>query len=198
MHGHCVHRLGSRPLSSKLVRRRKVPAWLLDLHKYLGTLSLAFIAVHLVALVADSYVDFGPRDLLVPMASAWRPGAVAGGIVVMYLLLVVQVTSWCMKRLPRTVWHRIHLTSFAVFVMGTVHGVLAGADSSNVLVQFGAVAGTTIVLFLVLVRLLNVSGAIVDDDARPADAAPQPACGSVGRSRRRRDRTGRPRPNRPP
>ena len=48
-------------LSSKLVRRRKVPAWLLDLHKYLGTLSLAFIAVHLVALVADSYVDFGPR-----------------------------------------------------------------------------------------------------------------------------------------
>ena len=100
----------------------------------------------------------------------------------MYLLLVVQVTSWCMKRLPRKVWHRIHLTSFAVFVMGTVHGVLAGADSSNVLVQFGAVAGTTIVLFLVLVRLLNASGAIVDDDARPADARSRAAATRAARA----------------
>ena len=34
-------------LSSRLVRKRGVPAWLLDLHRYLGTLSLVFVVVHL-------------------------------------------------------------------------------------------------------------------------------------------------------
>ena len=63
-------------LSGRLVRRRRLPAWILDLHRYLGTLTLAFLAVHLAALVADGYVDFDLRELFVPMASAWRPGAV--------------------------------------------------------------------------------------------------------------------------
>ncbi|HZP30692.1 MAG TPA: ferric reductase-like transmembrane domain-containing protein [Acidimicrobiia bacterium] len=162
-------------LSSKLVRRRKVPAWLLDLHRYLGTLTLVFVGVHLAALVADSYVDFSVRDLFVPMASAWRPGAVAWGIVAFYLLLLVQISSWCMKRLPRRVWHRIHLASFAVFVAGTVHAALAGADRTELAVQFAAVAGTTVVVFLVFLRVLNASGAVADRDERirrpPAPAA---------------------------
>ena len=63
-------------LSGRLVRRRRLPAWILDPHRYLGTLTLAFLAVHLAALVADGYVDFDLRELFVPMASAWRPGAV--------------------------------------------------------------------------------------------------------------------------
>ncbi len=170
-------------LSSKLVRRRKVPAWLLDLHKYLGTLTLAFVAVHLVALVADNYVDFGLKELFVPMASTWRPGAVAWGIVALYLLLVVQVSSWLMRRMPRKGWHRIHMTSFAVFAAATVHGALAGADSGTPLVQFAAVAGTTVVLFLVFLRLLNASGA-VDDEARPRDARAAAAAARAARAER--------------
>jgi DMSO/TMAO reductase YedYZ heme-binding membrane subunit len=157
-------------LSSKLVRRRKVPAWLLDLHRYLGTLTLVFVGVHVAALAADNYVDFGLRELFVPMASAWRPGAVAWGIVALYVLLLVQISSWCMKRLPRKVWHRIHLMSFVVLVAGTVHGALAGADRAELLVQFGAVAGTTVVLFLVMLRVLNASGGVSEaDESSQAD-----------------------------
>ena len=74
---------------------------MLDLHKFLGTLSLVFVAVHLGALWADNYVHFGASELFVPMASTWRPGAVAWGIVAMYLLVAIQLTSWAMRRLPR-------------------------------------------------------------------------------------------------
>ena len=77
------------------------------------------------------------------MASAWRPGAVTWGGVALYLLLVVQVSSWLMRRIPRRLWHRIHLLSFAVFAAGTIHGALAGADSGTPLVQFAAVAVRT-------------------------------------------------------
>jgi DMSO/TMAO reductase YedYZ heme-binding membrane subunit len=142
-------------LASKVVRRRKVPAWLLDLHRYLGTLSLLFVAAHLVALSADDYVGFSAGDLFVPMAAAWRPVAVAWGIVAFYLLLLVQLTSWTMRWLPRRLWHSIHLLSFAVLAAGTVHGVTAGADAGEPTLQFGLLAGITVVLTLAIFRMLN-------------------------------------------
>ena len=47
-------------VSTRLIRRKGVPAWFLDLHKFLGTLSVLFVAVHLFALWADNFVYFGP------------------------------------------------------------------------------------------------------------------------------------------
>ena len=58
--------------STKLIRRRGVPAWILDLHRYLGTLTIVFVAIHVGAIYADSFVKFGPREIFVPFASTWR------------------------------------------------------------------------------------------------------------------------------
>lgn len=64
--------LATRALGDK----PKAP-WLLDLHRHLGGLTVAFTGIHLAALVADTYVHFGWADLFVPFASGWRTGAVA-------------------------------------------------------------------------------------------------------------------------
>lgn len=57
-------------LSTRLLGKRPAPAWLLDLHRFLGGLTTVFVAVHIGALVADNYAHFGLGDLLVPMASS--------------------------------------------------------------------------------------------------------------------------------
>jgi hypothetical protein len=158
-------------VSGRLVRRRRLPAWLLDLHRYLGTLTLAFVVLHLAALAADGYTHFGARELLVPMASTWRPRAVTWGIVALYGLVVIQVTSWGMRFLPRRVWHGIHCSSFLVFVAATVHGALAGADRDNPLVQALAVAGTTLVVTLVLLRMLTARADEKPPSGRTGDRA---------------------------
>jgi len=131
-----------------------VPAWLLDLHKFLGTLSVVFVAIHLLALWADNFVYFGPRELFVPFASAWRTGAVAWGITATYLLVAIQLTSWAMKKLPRRLWHRVHLLSIPMFVMVTVHGFTSGADAANLAVQWIAVTAGLAVFLLVTFRVL--------------------------------------------
>jgi DMSO/TMAO reductase YedYZ heme-binding membrane subunit len=141
-------------VSTRLVRRKGLPAWMLDLHKHLGTLAVVFTVAHLVALWADSFVEFGWRELFVPMASPWRPGAVTWGIIAFYLLAIVQLTSWCMKRLPRRLWHAIHLLSLPLLVTGTVHGILAGADWSNRVVQWGLVVLCSVVVWLATFRVL--------------------------------------------
>lgn len=141
-------------LSTRLIQRRGVPAWLLDLHRFLGALSLVFVGVHVVALWADSYTYFAWSELFVPMASSYRPGAVAWGIAAIYLLIAIEVTSWLMRRISRRVWHAVHLTSFGLFISASVHGYQAGADRGALVVQWLALTGGTLVLFLVLFRLL--------------------------------------------
>ena len=144
-------------LSSRLVRRRGIPAWLLALHKYLGTLSIVFVAVHILALAADKYVSFGWAELFVPMVSKWRPGPTAWGIVGLYLLIAIQATSWLMRHMPRAVWHAVHISSIALFVSATIHGFQAGADRSNRLIQWSALVGGMLVATLLLFRLLTRS-----------------------------------------
>ncbi len=143
--------------STKLIRRRGVPAWVLDLHRYLGTLTIVFVAIHVAAIWLDSFVRFDAQQLFVPFASNWRPHAVAWGILSTYLLVAVQTTSWVMRKLPRKLWHRVHVLSLPMLVMATVHGFLAGTDRANRAVQWSAFAIGLVVIFLLAIRLLTPS-----------------------------------------
>jgi len=142
-------------LSTKLIRRRGLPAWLMDLHSFLGGLAVVFTGVHLAALVADNYTVFGWRELFVPMASEFRPGAVAWGIVAFYLLIAIQLTSLIRKRLSRRLWHTVHLTSFGVFGAGTLHGIQAGSDWSNLMVKIGSLVVGALVVWWTVLRILR-------------------------------------------
>ncbi len=141
-------------LTTRLVGGRSAPRWLLDLHRFLGGLAVIFTGLHLAGLVADSYAHFGPTDLLVPFASAWKPLPVALGVVAMYLLVAVELTSLAMRRLPRRFWRWVHLTSFGSFWLATLHGVLAGTDASNPLLWSAYLVTASAVLFLTVFRTL--------------------------------------------
>lgn len=118
-------------LSTRALGKRPKGPWLTDLHRFLGGLAVVFTVVHMVALWADSYVAFGPSELLVPFASTWQPAAVAAGIVAFYLLVAVEVTSLLMKRLPKVWWKRVHVTSYALYGLATAHLLTAGTDARN-------------------------------------------------------------------
>jgi predicted ferric reductase len=158
--------IGGLQLSTRLVRR-PVSAWVLDVHRFVAGLAVAFLGVHLVGLAADTFVGFGPADLFVPFVSAYRPGAVALGIVSLYLLLAIEVTSLLMKRMPRAVWHRVHLTSYALFPVVTVHGLTAGTDRHDTAFRLTCLAAAAVVLFMSLVRVLAPRGRAQDAKTGP-------------------------------
>ena len=146
-------------LSTRLIRGRGIPAWLLASHRHLGALTLVFTAVHVGGLVADDYVDFGIAEVLFPFASTWRPGAVAWGVVSLHLLVAIEITSLLMKRIRRRLWRAVHLASFAVFAMGSAHAFTAGTDRGNVAVQWTGLIVGTLFVFLVVFRQLSVRSA---------------------------------------
>lgn len=141
-------------VSTKAVAKASTPAWLLDLHRYLGGLAVIFTAVHLAGLVGDNYVYFGWAELFIPMASDWQPGAVAFGIIGFYLLIAIEVTSLAMKRLPRRVWRWVHRSSFILYFVATYHAIAAGTDSGNVWFRMAALSSVNVVAFLTVVLIL--------------------------------------------
>lgn len=140
-------------LSTDAFPTRRRPAWLLDLHRWLGGLTVAFVAAHLAALVADSYTHFDIADLAIPYASQWRPGAVALGVVAMWCLVAIELTSLAMRRLPRALWRGIHLTSYVVFWLASLHAAFAGTDSTNRLYQLTTAVGIAAVAWALVYRL---------------------------------------------
>lgn len=146
-------------LSTRILQDRRRPAWLLDLHRWLGGLSVFFVAVHLSGLVLDNYVDFGIADLLVPFHSSWHPVAVAWGVVGLYLVVAIQATSLAMKRLPRRWWRGIHLTSFALFWIVSIHAAFAGTDATAPWYRITSTVMIVLVMVVTLYRVLTKTAA---------------------------------------
>ena len=161
-------------LSTRAMGRRPRARWLLDLHRFLGGLAVVFVGVHLVSLLADTYVRFTPAQLLVPLASEYRPVAVAFGIVALYVLIAVEVTSLLMKRMPRRIWHGVHMLSYPLFLLATVHLLTAGTDATNIVIlalSFAALSGVTM---FTLMRLAATRPTAVADLVAGTDV-PQPS-----------------------
>jgi hypothetical protein len=144
-------------LSTRPLGRRPRPAWLLDLHRFLGGLALVFTGVHVLAVLADSYVHFSLVDVLVPLTGDWHPLAVAWGIVGMYLLLAVELTSLAMARLPRRLWRRVHLASFPLFAVTSVHALTAGTDRHSTAFLLAVALAIGVVALLTALRVWQAS-----------------------------------------
>lgn len=140
-------------LSTKVMGRRVRSNWLLDLHRFLGGLTVVFVAIHLLGLVLDPYVDFGAAQLLIPFASTWKPVAVAWGVVGFYLLLAVEVTSLLRSHIPKRWWKAVHMSSYAIYVLGTVHLLTAGTDRRSTPLLWTVVATTVVIAAMTLVRI---------------------------------------------
>lgn len=142
-------------LITRMLKPADRPAWLLDLHRWLGALSIITTAVHMATLVGDNYVHFSWTELLVPQGSPWKTTAVTWGVLAFYVMVVVELTSLVMKKLPRKLWHGIHLLSYVLFGMATVHGLMAGTDADNKVFVLALTAVMAIVLFSLLARILQ-------------------------------------------
>ena len=161
-------------LSTRALGKRPTPAWSLDIHRAVSGMAVLLTVVHLAALVLDSYVEFGVAELLVPMASGWRPLAVTWGVLALYVLVAVEVSSLLRTRLPTRVWRRIHMASFALYLLATLHFVTAGTDVEGMPGTVAVVGSLVLIAALTLVRILAPRGAGRPKGRPAARVAPGP------------------------
>lgn len=139
-------------LAARAFRARPGLPWLSAMHEWLGVLALTFLGVHIGALLLDTYIHFTPVDVLVPFAATWRPGAVAWGVIGMYLMVAVHLSARFRGKLPkryRPLWKKVHLGSYPLFGVATIHLLTAGTDTGT----FAALLGVAAVVSAVLVAV---------------------------------------------
>ena len=143
-------------ITSRALGKRISGPRLLDLHRFIGGLSVVFVAVHILGLRLHRYEDihFGFKDIFVPMASSWHPGAVAYGIVAMYLLIAVEITSLLRRKLPASLWRRLHYTGFVVFLLGSIHALKVGTDVQNPVIWWPSAVVCAAVVGLAVTRAM--------------------------------------------
>jgi predicted ferric reductase len=136
-------------------------------HQFVSSIALVLLGVHVGGVLLDRFVPFHPLDIVIPLHSAFRPVAVAFGIVAMYLAVVVLVSSWMRKRIGTMLWRRLHGLAAPAFTLSMAHGIFTGTDTIRPWMWWIYVASGGTVLFLVMVRALTIG-------LRPA-RAPNPA-----------------------
>lgn len=142
-------------LSTRVMRRIDNPAWLQDLHRYLGGLTLFMVALHMVSLMLDGWLKFSLAETLVPFATDYKPLAVALGIISFYILLAVQGTSLFMNRLPRKFWKGLHYSSYAALLLVALHAGWSGTDVSSWWYRVLAIVLISVATIAVLVRIIT-------------------------------------------
>jgi DMSO/TMAO reductase YedYZ heme-binding membrane subunit len=142
--------------TGRLTERTGSRRWLLDLHPWVSGLALSAVVLHILAIVADSYVKISLTQALVPFASSWRSTAVAWGAIAFWLMVAVQGTSLVRHSMPKRVWHGIHLSAYLLAVLATLHAVLTGTDVHNRFVTVLIAGGVTIAVASSLQRAFGV------------------------------------------
>jgi methionine sulfoxide reductase heme-binding subunit len=130
-------------VKSKPLGRALKTASVTDVHRFLALLGLGMLALHGAALVLDSSVHISPAALVVPFASAYRPAAVAAGVLAAELMALVTVSFSLRKWIGARNWRRLHWATYPTFVLGTVHGLAAGTDRWASPLYLGAVGALT-------------------------------------------------------
>ena len=162
-------------LSTRALGRKPRAPWLLDLHRFLGGLTVVFVFVHMTGLWADQYVHFSVTQLLVPFAATWKPLAVAWGVVAFYLLLAVELTSLLRSRVPARVWRVVHLSSFVLFALATIHLLGAGTDRRTGLLRLVVMAVTIGIVAVTMLRLVMADEREQRASSQGLDATPAPS-----------------------
>ncbi len=124
------------------------------------------LGLHMGALLLDPTLHFGLPSVLVPFASAWKPGAVAAGVVAGWLTAMLAVSFRLRRWIGQKGWRRLHYASFLAFVLALGHALTAGSDLKGVNGSVLAALAAGPVVWLTFYRILA---------PRPGRGAAKPA-----------------------
>jgi len=98
------------------------------LHQRVCLIAVLFVAVHVLAAVADSYVSIRVAAVIIPFTSAYRPLAVGLGAVALDLGVAVVGTSLLRARIGWKAWRAVHWLGYAIYPVAILHALTAASD----------------------------------------------------------------------
>jgi predicted ferric reductase len=121
----------------------------LGLHRNLSLLAVAFVAVHVISAVADSFVSISLAAAVIPFVSAYEPLWLGLGAVSLDLMAAVIVTSLLRRYIGRRTWRAVHWVAYASWPVAVAHSIGSSKD-----LQSGPLLGLTVACILAVIGAL--------------------------------------------
>lgn len=131
----------------------KTKAALNLVHQSTGWFGMLFGLVHGLVLTYSSYESFSLYDVFVPFASKTHPFLTGVGILALYSMVLLLLTSDYRKQLGWKLWKSIHFLAFPAFVAAFFHSVLLGPDSQTLYMQIIYYSTAVITLIALITRV---------------------------------------------
>lgn len=116
------------------VTRWAGPGWprflTVEIHRSVALLAVVFLAIHILIAVFDPFTSLGLSAALVPFSSPYRQLWLGLGVVALYLVGAIVVTSLVRGRLGHRAWRIVHWLSYAAWPIALAHGLGTGSDTS--------------------------------------------------------------------
>jgi len=154
---------------------------LFDLHRRVSGIAVAFLGLHVVTSVADTYVHIGWPAIVVPFTSSYQRGWLALGTIGLDLLLAVGATSVLRARLTARTWRAVHWLAYASWPVALAHAFGMGSDMGA---RWAAALGATCIAVVVGAVVWRAVRALASHRKDERSAKPTPLT-AVARARRR-------------
>jgi sulfoxide reductase heme-binding subunit YedZ len=98
------------------------------LHRNLSLLSVAFIVVHVITAVLDTFVSIPIAAGVIPFASGYERLWLGLGAISFDLMLAMIITSLLRGRINRILWRAVHLLAYLSWPIAFAHSIGASKD----------------------------------------------------------------------
>jgi predicted ferric reductase len=145
------------------------------IHEYVSLLGLAFALFHALVLLGDHYINFTVAQIFMPFSTVdYRPTWVGIGQIGFYVWLIVALSFYVRSSIGQKTWRVIHYLSFAMYIMGLVHGLFSGTDSTAIWAQWYYWISGGSLLFLFVYRIINTITEKLTRQAKTIVRMPRP------------------------
>ncbi len=127
------------------------------IHRNLSLLSVAFIAVHVLTAVLDTFVSIPLAAGIVPFASGYERLWLGLGAISLDLMLAMIVTSLLRGRMNRLLWRAIHLLAYLSWPIAFAHSIGSSKDLQQGWMLVMAIGCALIIAAAVIWRLAHAA-----------------------------------------
>ncbi len=134
----------------------RFPRFIVDgLHRNVSLLATAFLGLHILSSVLDSFAPISIRDALIPFVGSYRPFWLGLGAVAFDLMLAVVITSLLRARMGYASWRAVHWLAYASWPIALLHGFGTGSDVKSGWLLVLSIGCLAIVAAAVLSRVIS-------------------------------------------
>jgi predicted ferric reductase len=153
-------------VSGQTIKHWSPGALSMTLHASISWLAVILALIHALLLMLDTYYTYRVPDLFIPFTGPYRPIVVGFGTLAFWISLIVAASFQFKRFLGNKAWKWIHMTSYAGFLLVSLHGVAAGTDGETLGFRL-LVSGAVLATVLLLGMRVGKDSAAVKGSAKP-------------------------------